>query len=150
MFLDFCRDPEKQKLTILRSIRKNNGSFNALYAPLEVAEATYLAELLGVDYKLGPTSEAPFDRIILDLSRKISDNPFKMIWYSEVPDRPTSYLKGNQKCVYLTDSPEEIHNKLKDDTYSQWLLDVLKPFNASSLNLEENICNISKAILDKI
>lgn len=148
--LDFCREPEQQKLKILKSVRKNNGSFDTLYTSLEAAEALYLAEIHGIDYKLGPTSEAPFDRFILDISRMISDVPFKMIWYSMPPNRPASYIKCDQNCIYLTDSPKEVRVKLQDSSYAQWLGDVVKPFNNPSLSLEENIHSISQAILKKI
>ena len=148
--LNFCRDHEKTKLKISKSVRKNNGSFDTLYTSLEVAEALYLAKVSGVDYKLGPTSEAPFDRQILDLTRKTSSTPYKMIWYSRPPQRPASYLGGNQSCIYLTDSHEEVRTKLQDKDYAHWLSDVVKPFNNPSLSLEENIAGVSQAILAKI
>ena len=148
--LAFCRDSKQQKLKITKCVRKNNGSFDTLYTPLEVAEALYLAKLFGVDYKLGPTSEAPFDRFILDLSRKMCDVPYKIIWYSRAPNRPASYIKGHQNCIYFTDSPEDVRSKLQDRSYAHWLSDVLNPFNDLSLSLEEHIYSISQEILKKI
>ena len=148
--LDYCRDNNKQNLEIIRGVNRPKNCFAALYTPLEVAEALYLNEMYGCEYKLGPISEAPFDKIIFDISRQERKHYYKFIWYSKPPGRPASYLKSGKKSIYFGDTPEVIREKLEEVTYRVWLQDVIKPFGNPSLSLEENIIKISRLINSKI
>lgn len=144
--LNYCRDQDKQNLEIVRAVNRSKSCFAALYTPLEVAEALYLNEMHGCEYKLGPLSEAPFDRIILDISRQERKNSYKIIWYSKPPGRSASYLQSDEKSIYFGDAPEVVREKLEDVTYRVWLQDVIKPFGNPSLSIEENIIKISEEI----
>ncbi|MCK4589042.1 MAG: hypothetical protein KAT77_01245 [Nanoarchaeota archaeon] len=138
--LDFCRDPSTDQLKIVRAVQfgKIPDRAKVLYTPMEIAEALLLLETYGNDIKLGPTSEKCFDKFIVAAARELNGAQYKSIWYTRPPGKPASYLTNDGNSIDFNDSTDIIGKKLENQSYRNWLGDVIKPFSTEP-SLEDNI-----------
>ena len=100
--------------------RRYDTEFAKSYTPAVVAEARYFKQL-GINSKLGPTSELGFDNIIRESMRndKLSYNLF---WYS----RPFEGKNG----IFMNDSKNVFVEKLNSNPdYAKWVDDVISQFS---------------------
>ncbi len=122
---------------------RNANRVNALYAPLEMAEALWLYREKGIRVKFGPQTEKPFD----DLVGRLMENLSISYVFIRCPNPPegyrTAYLGGAFRSICFSDIPETIVAKFQINTsaYREWLESMLEAFYQDG-DLERNIVDL--------
>jgi hypothetical protein len=127
--LEFCVEKKEGDLSIQNFVgpREFNPA-QRLYTPLEMAEALFLFDQEGIDFKLGPPSEQKYDALIRKLVRQNRNARYGSIWYTRPPGRKQSYL-ADERSVLFSDPLSVREEKLKDEPYRKWLEGVVKEFS---------------------
>lgn len=117
---------------------------NALYLPLEIAEAFFLRTKFGVNGKFGPETEEPFDSAILKLA-EMQEIPFTTLRCSSGPRRP-GYL-ADRNTVWTATSDEKALCILESDPdYRGFVEQYLLPFRRNGETTERLALRIKKEL----
>jgi len=144
--LEYCYDPESGSIGPSRFVGFGQAnSASKLYTPLEMAEAVYLLDTEGIEFKLGPVTEQRFDSFIREVVFQNRQQRYGSIWYTLPPGRKPSYLADSRSINFLDDEAE-IEKKLSDLRYRQWLSSVTDPFCGYLEPLPERIVNLKSKI----
>jgi len=126
--LEFCNDQERERLVVRTFVGPREFNLaQRLYTPLEMAEAVYLLDQEGIDFKLGPPSEQKYDALIRQFVRQNRNSGYASIWYTRPPGRRQSYM-ADDRSVTFNDSPQVRESKLQDLSYQKWLDGILREF----------------------
>jgi len=145
--IDFCRDKESKGLTINRYVGGPNMTpAQKLYTPFELAEAIYLYDTEGIEFKLGPVTEQKFDSVIRDFMRKERDADYGSIWMTLPPGRRASYL-DDERSVRIKDPLAEVERKIgANPQYKNWLRGVMTPFSQPTDNLQKRLYRLEEVV----
>ena len=116
---------------------------NALYLPLEIAEAIYLQETKGVQAKFGPESEEFFDACI----KKVQEDrgiPYCFIRKPLGP-RKAAYL-SDTKVIATQSQDSRVDFLLRDEDYKQYVKGYLFPFSQK----KESVLDTALRMRDKL
>lgn len=126
--LEFCVESKEGVLRVQNFVGpKEFNPAQRLYTPLEMAEALYLFDQEGVEFKFGPPSEQGYDSLIRQVVRSNRDANYGSIWYTRPPGRRQSYLP-DERSITFSDTFQIIEEKLKDQPYQKWLEGILREF----------------------
>jgi len=134
--LEFVRRLQKEDLELVSSILPSNSNpASRLYLPLEIAEALYLKNRLGVSGKFGPSSEELFDQSILRLFKEIGIS-YQTVRCSSGPRKP-GYLSDRNVIWTRFPDNQTVYGLLNDRGYKKFVETYLVPFrNGKSLSQE--------------
>ena len=145
--IDFCRDKKSNQIVIDRYVggRKMNPA-QRFYTPFELAEAVYLFDNEGIEFKLGPVTEQKFDSVIRDFMRRERDADYGSIWMTLPPGRRASYL-DDERSVRINEPLSEIERKLDGDPqYKKWLGQVMDPFSKRTDGLQKRMYQFQEVV----
>jgi len=126
--LEFCNNSEGERLSLRTFVGPREFNLaQRLYTPLEMAEALYLFDQEGIEFKLGPPSEQKYDALIRKFVRQNRNGNYGSIWYTRPPGRKQSYL-ADERSVFFSDSSPIRESKLQDSSYQKWLDGILREF----------------------
>lgn len=147
--IDFCRDKGSEDLVFDRYVGSPDMSqAQKFYTPFELAEAIYLFDNEGIEFKLGPVTEQRFDSLIRDFIRTERGADYGSIWMTLPPGRRASYL-DDERSARFGDSMEDIENKLRSDPkYAGWLSQIGRPFEKKADGLQKRMYQIGKVLGD--
>lgn len=138
----------KEETEIYRKLLPVNANpANALYLPLELAEAAYLQDAYGVEGKFGPKSEQFFD-VAINLFQDLRDAQYVTIRSPNPPEGiATPYLNDGIGCsVVTTDNAAAIRQKLKNPAYRTYVEQFLPAFAKAGECLEETALRVVKSL----
>lgn len=137
--LGFCKAQQNlqpRRVPVPRSANR----VQALYFPLETAEALFLQQRFGIDAKFGPATEERFDFFITEAANQLGRG-YASLWCPVPPETVgTPYLRPrNGGSIFFTNSMDDVRRKLSEnETYKKWLEAVIEPL-APGLCLEQGI-----------
>lgn len=110
------RDFPRDVLAIDDSILAQVGDWPAtiMYTPAEVAEALYLQKKYGVNLKIGPVKERPYDEHISGFMNVLHlRQPTDFLCTEEKPKVVTPYIAKDEEIrISFSDTPESIRRKI--------------------------------------